>query len=98
MNDSLTREELIAHFAGNTDAKGQAILDDVLSRLGFGAKQTFEAPDLALVAQGLNQSARRALVGVPRTVMSDGDRAHMKAMLDAIEKHALPLLREHAAK
>ena len=92
--ETISREDLLALFAGPDDGgKSAAMVEDALGRMGWSAKASFVPADLALVDQALTQAARRGLVSVPRSVLNDADRAHAKAMLDALEQHALPLMR-----
>jgi hypothetical protein len=98
VNDSITRDQLLSLFQEGGGDEVAALVATVLDRLGWGDKATFVQNDVVSVMEGVTAYARDAMLGPEAAPLDPADRENVDGLLDALDRHAFPLMHEQAAK
>lgn len=96
---TVPREQLLAMFEDQGGKETLVLVEQVLARLGWQAKETFVEADVVGIMEGINQLAREALsTPQARALVKPDERQHLNALLNALDQHAFPVLREHETR
>ena len=86
-------------FLGLMSEWGQAgsaeLVEAVLEDMGWGDRQTFTKADVVAVMEGVTAAGQRLIQDAPGATAEQ--RVHLASLMDAVQEHALPLLKEDAA-
>jgi hypothetical protein len=95
LESTIPRSTLLQLIAQNGQPGSAELVDDVMASLGWEAKQAFTKNEFLQVMQGVTDFARKSLQE-PGAFggASPEERKHIGGMLDALDQHAFPILKE----
>ena len=94
---TISRERFLELMTEKAGPEAAPFTEQILARKGWQAKTTFTQADVVEFAAGITSYAREAMVGpAAPAAMDDATRAHVGALLDMLDEHALPVLRATA--
>ncbi|MEB3284136.1 MAG: hypothetical protein VKN33_02470 [Candidatus Sericytochromatia bacterium] len=95
MENTITREQLLDLMETSGPPGTGEFISEVLAHLAMDKQQSFSKADFVRVMQGVTQVGRQRLNQAGDELKASAtERAHMDALLDAIDRHALPLLKD----
>ncbi|MDB5100082.1 MAG: hypothetical protein JWM80_4503 [Cyanobacteria bacterium RYN_339] len=95
MESTIPRAKLLELIQQQGQPGSAQLVEDVMDGLGWGAKQDFTKNDFIAVMEGVTAFARDAL-REPGAFggASPEERKHVGGMLDALDQHAFPLMKD----
>lgn len=95
MSERISREYLIQMFEERSGPDGAALVKRMLDAPIWRGHKGFGQEDVVTLLQQVSRYARREMLnGVPGAPTTPEMQARVTGMLDAVDQHALPLLRD----
>lgn len=98
MSNTIPRETLLQLIEQSTPEGTREFIFEVMTQLGLANQQDFTKDDFIRVMARVTEFGRELASSPDHAPGADeASRQHMVAMLDALQAHALPLLRQSSA-
>ncbi|MDB5097792.1 MAG: hypothetical protein JWM80_2213 [Cyanobacteria bacterium RYN_339] len=97
MSDTITRDAFYRLMLEKCGPAAQGVVDQLLVQAGWQQKDAFTRDEVLTLMTGVPRYAREAIANTASPVAIDAaTRVHVNALLDVLDDHVFPLMRQEA--